>query len=673
MTQQKPRQHDINLISEKQLELFIAKIGWVENKLPRDYGEDYLVYIFDDNGSRIEGGVFLVQLKGTDEIDSYKLKQSNFFSIDIELRHLREWQSYPIPVILILWDIVLERGHWLYVQGFIDKQLKEQFDSVDETQKTLSIHIPVSQVSDFSNKADFIQNITAICKGGLSKDKLLENRRKYALSSDFQEVSQYIDLPKTVQQQQNLAMIETFIAMYPKDPHGWEAKASLFYEEIGDMEIALASINKALELDPTNKGYIWMRACALAEYAIFNGGSPKSMLQEALGIFTNFDGVDEETKNYNIGNSLAGLGRHPEAIEHYALALNANPPNELAAQIWKNRGTCLFHLGLYSEEFDCYKKSLALKPNHWQALVSWATTEMRLGNFPHAEELLTQAVEVNPIVTHYGYRQLYWLAYCQWKNSKPNEAYQTIQAVLSQSPALADARQLKAYILAEFWREDFEGYKDIAIEYFATLFLDEPQNPVVQLELFLIYEKLGEIEKARSVLDYSLNLDDVPAQALYHHAMQLKRDDKISEAITAMEKAFEKSQEHHIVHNLAHLKKATGEYREAIHFYQMAKDDCSTPRAVVEDIAHCHYFLREYKACAELMIFLLKDEPSDPAWWTNLGGALLQLGFSDILLDELARVHNAVMETVELGQPIDSLLKLEIARLFTMLEKVLAL
>ena len=90
------------------------------------------------------------------------------------------------------------------------------------------------------------------------------------------------------------------------------------------MENALTAIDKAMELEPNNKNIIWNRACTLAECAIMNGGNPRSMLEEALEIFQTVDNSNPVNRYYNIGNSLAGLGRHSEAIESYNLALDEN-------------------------------------------------------------------------------------------------------------------------------------------------------------------------------------------------------------------------------------------------------------------------------------------------------------------------------------------------------------
>jgi len=82
---------------------------------------------------------------------------------------------------------------------------------------------------------------------------------------------------------------------------------------------------------------------------------------------------------------------------------------------------------------------------------------------------------------------------------------------------------------------------------------------------------------------------------------------------------------------LARLKKKTGSYREAIYYYRLAMADASDPASILSDIADCHYYLREFRDCALIMLDLIQGEPSSISLWGNLTYALDQLGQTELL------------------------------------------
>ena len=99
--QRKTWQHDFEEISEAQFTLFIKEVlRWTVDRFGRDYGEDLFLRIFVDGNPT--GHDFYVQLKGTDNIQQYMLKNSPSFSYSVDLACLNQWQVYQWPVVFVL-------------------------------------------------------------------------------------------------------------------------------------------------------------------------------------------------------------------------------------------------------------------------------------------------------------------------------------------------------------------------------------------------------------------------------------------------------------------------------------------------------------------------------------------------------------------------------------------
>lgn len=193
-------------------------------------------------------------------------------------------------------------------------------------------------------------------------------------------------------------------------------------------------------------------------------------------------------------------------------------------------------------------------------------------------------------------------------------------------PEYRNGQLLKAYILSQLWEEN-PLYISSALSFFKNRILDDSEDMFARDELYLIYNSEGYKDDARHILEEAISLGTAPPQVLYHYAMLLEEEQKFNEAIQYLELAFQQSQEHHIVHALARLKREMGRYHEAIEFYRMALKDVTEPFSILRSIADCYYFLEDFKGCVLTVsksILLGSDDKSN--LWGNLGFALQQLG-----------------------------------------------
>jgi tetratricopeptide (TPR) repeat protein len=636
MDERKTWQHDFEEISELQLRLLLAKFKWLVDRWGRDYGEDLFVRIFKD-GVRT-GNDFYIQLKGTDNTKIYELQTSDSFSYPVDLSNLRQWSRLTFPVIFVLWDISGEVGYWLHVQPYISAivetkpdWLKNQSDAKDPTR---NIHIPRNQILNEGTINLLTKEIDQEYKKiSLGKQHIEEIQRKQLdniqdiLQPDFSALlssGSSAKLPPQVQKQIEIANYQAIVANDPQNLEAWLELDRIYYE-LGEMDKALAAINKVWELNQTDLQVINARACTLAEYAMLTG-QPRSMLHEAIELFESIkDHAHPATVYYNVGNCYSGLKEYEKAIQNYDQALNANPSPGLAAQIWKNRGTAFFNLENYDEEELSYKEALRLNPGLWEAYASWGGSKADRKKFVEASELLEKAFQVNPALETYGHPQLYWLAYSLASSGNYRDAYLRVNQMLLIKPDSEDGSTLKAHILSELWRTD-PIYIESAIAFYKERILDNTEDSFARSELYLIYNSEGYNDEARSTLEDSVDLDEVPVQLLYRYALLLESEQKLTQAIAYLEEAVKVSQEHHIVHNLARMKKKVGDYQNAIKYYNMALRDVSEPFSILRAISDCYYFLGDFREAAITLAVSILLGSTETDLWGNLTFALDKLG-----------------------------------------------
>ena len=633
-TRRRTWQHEFEARSRDQLQDLLHSFGWVIESFSEDYGEDLYIRIFERGNPT--GHDFYIQLKGTDNIKQYVLKKAPFFSYSVDLANLEQWHSFTWPVIFVLWDIEQRLGYWAHMQPLVEDHLQvdshwlENLSQVKEPTRT--IRIPIDNIlktsSDIEVLRVLIGNEYDKTKIGRQYFERLHQERVKDFKSDsesgVESSDQSLQLPPNVRQQFLIAQHTAAVTKDPSDIAAWLELAHIHYK-LDEKDKALVAINRAWELEKDDLQIVNARACILAEYAIATGG-PKSMLYEAIDLFESLRSeMDIAAVEYNIGNSYAGLSENHKAIEHFDKALSANPDSELAAQIWKNRGTAFYHLENRREEIRSFQQAIALNPNLWQAYASWAASEVRERDFEQAIELFTKAFQVNPNLNLIGFDQIYWLAYSLFMSGVLNEAYKRINQLLNLKPEHENGQLLKAHILSQLWRDD-PFYIPSAITFFKDRVVNNSEDMFSRGELYLIYNSEGYKDEAQFILEDTISLGNAPPQALYHYAMLLEEEQKFTDAIHYLELAYQKSQEHHIVHNLAHLKKKTGEYYEAIKFYKMALVDVSEPSGIFTDIADCYYFLEDFRGCVHILskMILLGYCKNNP--WNNLTFALQKLG-----------------------------------------------
>ncbi len=133
----------------------------------------------------------------------------------------------------------------------------------------------------------------------------------------------------------------------------------------------------------------------------------------------------------SLGNVLANLGRHEEALKAFDKAVQLNP---LDADLWRNLGNALVDVERPADAILSFQHALKLNPRHWDAA-------SKAGHLLHERERLEEALacfnlcdELQPN----DFQTLHWRALVLRKLKRPEEALADNKRALALDPANAD-------------------------------------------------------------------------------------------------------------------------------------------------------------------------------------------------------------------------------------------
>jgi hypothetical protein len=102
-------------ISRGQLVARLSEFGWMSAS-PPDLGEDFIVSVYHDG---IATGIgFYVQEKSVRDLP--ERKSGDVIKYRLEVKDLKHWEGFALPVVVIIWDIHLQEGRWILVKDIID-------------------------------------------------------------------------------------------------------------------------------------------------------------------------------------------------------------------------------------------------------------------------------------------------------------------------------------------------------------------------------------------------------------------------------------------------------------------------------------------------------------------------------------------------------------------------
>lgn len=140
---QRPRSHELKDLAHASLHSKFSKVTWTIQELANDYGEDFLVRVFE-NGVTTPW-CFFVQSKATDHMAKWLSKDGALIRVRVDVEHVRHWQQLWQPVVLTVFDSKTETTYWQIVQSLMVDVNREPGQCVS---KTIALPVPTENRLD---------------------------------------------------------------------------------------------------------------------------------------------------------------------------------------------------------------------------------------------------------------------------------------------------------------------------------------------------------------------------------------------------------------------------------------------------------------------------------------------------------------------------------------------
>lgn len=137
MKKRRTRQHIIEDLGLNHVERQVLLAGYTLNKVDKDYGYDFLMNTYNENGE-VDNGLIFGQLKSTDHIKT----TSKGIAFSLSKRDLELWLLETSLMILVIYDAQLEKAYYLILKDYFEVN-KLQLQNVN---KYIQIHISVENV-----------------------------------------------------------------------------------------------------------------------------------------------------------------------------------------------------------------------------------------------------------------------------------------------------------------------------------------------------------------------------------------------------------------------------------------------------------------------------------------------------------------------------------------------
>lgn len=160
-------------ISRRQLCERLDEFGWIATPPDEDLGEDFIVHIYLQR--RATGVTFHLQLKSVTTLS--ERRKDDFLVYDFEVKELKHWEAFSLPVVLMVWDVELREGRWALIDEVIS-DLDRRRPNWRNNKSKASVYIPWSNTTDDASLVKLKQSIGWRLYPNIAKGKSLEMQIK---------------------------------------------------------------------------------------------------------------------------------------------------------------------------------------------------------------------------------------------------------------------------------------------------------------------------------------------------------------------------------------------------------------------------------------------------------------------------------------------------------------
>jgi len=268
-----------------------------------------------------------------------------------------------------------------------------------------------------------------------------------------------------------------------------------------DFRAALASINRARDLEPKDPNIEQRYAAILAELGIETDSKP--LLIQARDIFARMARIlGRATDHYNLANVLGPLGELTQAEVHYLACLEKAP----TAQCWKNLGSVYTQQNRLDKAMACFDAALKLDPTLVEAHISKGMAWLlETGDPAKAIACFEQAYALNSNLDHRWRHARYWHARALSLADRHEDALRQVDLGLRDHADDVHLLGLKAGILGHLWPRN-AGYVERAWEFLVFRAQCFPRDCPTLVELLKLSRHCGREDAAWGYLDLNLGV-----------------------------------------------------------------------------------------------------------------------------------------------------------------------
>lgn len=328
--------------------------------------------------------------------------------------------------------------------------------------------------------------------------------------------------------------------------------------------------------------------------------------------------ISEKTNDYS------------KSIHYFATSTKINPNNEIA---WHNLGLAYRVLNDIPNSIKCYETSIKLNPNYLRPYNNLAFIHVTNSQFKKAEDLLLRALKINP---YYLQTNINLAAiYKSHLKNKDKFIY-----------------HIKKILAIEPWDEDAILF--LTSHYIETLKYDKARelfDRLLSLNKFkyqsssnfctngaLIYNRLGEFEKAMKFANRALEIDDLNFLALMEIAFSFKNLDNNSSNIKyTSNKTNEKlisiynqviniNPKYHEAYRLKGIAlTCLGRFEESINVFKKATEINPSDANVLNDLGLSYGKIKDFENAISSCIKAIELDSQNEMFYYNLADYYIDL------------------------------------------------
>lgn len=232
---------------------------------------------------------------------------------------------------------------------------------------------------------------------------------------------------------------------------------------------------------------------------------------------------DEERSMYNLSCIYEDEGRNSEAESFFRLQTRDHPYSFCA---WIAYGRACMNLELWQQAIEAYEYAIVVDKANVQAYFCLCDAYRRAGNHGKAVSVLHECLDYaeDKSWVYYSMGMIYM------ESGNNSSAIPYFRKTVREDPYFGDAWQ----VLGQCYADENDLYT--AVEMSERALSVNPQSASYMLQLAWLQDCLGDTEKADSLYQCALHLDEVSDECWIRYADFLMRHDRFDEAVEVLDK-----------------------------------------------------------------------------------------------------------------------------------------